>query len=46
VGNTTPIAGTVSFPNQNTAGAQSLTFSYSASSDTITPKGFIMEAIQ
>jgi len=32
--------------SQNTSSARSLTFLYNASSDTITPKGFIVEAIQ
>ena len=45
-GNTIPLSGSVSSPNQNTSGPESLTFSYAATSDTITPKGFIVEAIQ
>lgn len=44
VGATGQAAGTISSPNQNTSGAQSLTFLYTGS-DTITPKGFIVEAI-
>ena len=44
VGTTISVAGTISSPGQNTSGAQSLTFLYTGT-DTITPKGFIVEAI-
>jgi len=46
VGNAVALAGTVTSMTETTTGPKSLTFSYSSSSDTITPQGFIVEAIQ
>ena len=39
-------AGTVTLPAQDTSTAKSLTFLYNAASDSVTPKGFIVEVIQ
>ena len=47
VGSANPTFGLTSNPAQNTSGAQSLTFLFNAANtETITPKGFVVEAIE